>query len=47
MIKPTRRVALSRIISVLLKTLRHIIDNLKKKVKESNAALEKTEITES
>ena len=32
----------SRII-VLLKTLRHIIDNLKKKVKEMNAALEKTE----
>ena len=30
----------SRII-VLLKTLRHIIDNLKKKVKEMNAALEK------
>ena len=32
----------SRII-VLLKTLRHIIENLKKKVKEMNAALEKTE----
>ena len=32
----------SRII-VLLKTLRHIIENLKKKVKERNAALKKTE----
>ena len=32
----------SRII-VLLKTLRHIIENLKKKVKERNAASEKTE----
>ena len=32
----------SRII-VSLKTPRHIIDNLKKKVKEMNAALEKTE----
>ena len=36
----------SRII-VLLKTLRHIIKNLKKKVKEGNAALEKTERKES
>ena len=32
----------SRII-VLLKTLRHLIEDLKKKVKERNAALEKTE----
>ena len=32
----------SRII-VLFKTLQHIIENLKKKVKERNAALEKTE----
>ena len=29
-------------IVVLLKTLRHIIENLKKKVKEMNTALEKT-----
>ena len=36
----------SRII-VSLKTLRHIIDNLKKKMKERNAALEKTERKES
>ena len=36
----------SRII-FLLKTLRHIIMNLKKKVKERNAALEKTERKES
>ena len=32
---------------VLLKTLRHMIENLKKKVKEMNAALEKTERKES
>ena len=32
-----------RRIIVLFKTLRHIIENLKKKVKEKNAALEKTE----
>ena len=32
----------SRII-VLLKTLRHMIENLKKKMKERKAALEKTE----
>ena len=36
----------SRVI-VLLKTLRHVIDNLKKKVKERNAALENTERKES
>ena len=36
----------SRII-VLLKTLRHIIENRKKKVKERKAALEKTERKES
>ena len=30
-----------------IKTLRHIIENLKKKVKERNAALEKTERNES
>ena len=36
----------SRII-VLLKTLRHIIENLEKKVKERNPALEKTDRKES